>query len=408
MGGGRGGRGSSGKGKGKGNGNDSKASWSPSKQDWDEDGDWDSWQQDAWQDNQTHSPSGRRVKPDSSYSMNESTAWPDQNWQGSGDAANPRPLAAQWRFVCRILQRHAAEERLHDPKREIRLGDHVFVRYTWDFEEQHAIVCSSTSDDNRGRRNDREDPHWVVHWSQESNRLECTALGQFSKGGDLFRVPYPHWVCQCYVPSSTTTKPQISDEYQLEADRPDAVAAKANKALKNGTWAPCWSQAADLEFCIQTKTTSDSIVEIHSRKTLSSATQWPLGCSIGSDRKPSVLFGVGKSGGAGSRGAAGAPPGYSSAPPKPAMNRGQEVPWSQPQMPAMPAFGGWEGEPGWGWQAPPIAAPMMAAPMGMGAPLGIAAALQSSTHVFSGASADAQEFVPGHVASPSLSDMIYQ
>jgi len=228
----------------------------------------------------------------------------------------------------------------------------------------------------------------------------------------LFRVSYPHWVCQCYVPTTTTMKPQISEEYNLEAERPEAVARQANASFeagqrgRSGSWAPSWSQAQDLEFCIQTKTGSNAPIEIHSRKTLTSVFQWPLACSIGGECKPSLLFGVGKAGGAGSGGANSptsnrAPPGFlyganaASAPTQPPVNRVPE--WSLAQAVPAQTFGGaWDGDQSWqGWQAPTIAAPM-GSPSFNNPMSGIAASLAASKHAFS---ADAQEFVPGGPSS---------
>jgi len=399
MGGGRGAKGKgSGKGKGNGKADGSPKNWKEDEEEWG-----DEWNDSSWQDTQTHSPSGRDRRQAPAISLNESTSWTGA-WQ---DNSLARPLAAQTRFACRILQRHAPEERVHDPRRDIRLGDHVFIRESWDFVERHAIVCSSASEEG-GRKSSREDPHWVVHWSQGSSRLECTALSQFCKGGELFRVSYPHWVCQCYVPTSTTMKPQFSEEYNLEAERGEAVAKKANASFeagqrgRSGSWSPSWSQAADLEFCVQTKTGANAPIEIHSRKTLTSSLQWPLACAIGGECKPSLLFGVGKAGGAGSGGAnsptsSRSPPGFASqwansgsAPTQP-VNRVPE--WSLAQAVPAQAFGGaWEGDQGWqGWQAPAIGAPM-AAPAFNNPMSGIAANLAASHHAFS---VDAQEFVPG-------------
>jgi len=406
---GKGGRGRSGSnGKGKSKGNDTKATWeSSNRQDaWDGYGDEQEWDEsqwhdtDGWQDKQTHSPSGRDKRQgaaDNSFGMHESSL--AGQWQ---DGQLARPLAAQWRFVCRVLQRHAPEERVHDVRRQIQLGDHVFVQYSWDFVETHAIVCSSASEEG-GRRNNREDPYWVVYWSQETRQLACKGLSEFSKGGELFRVSYPHWVCQCYVPASTTMKPHISEEFNLEADRSDAVAKRANTSFRSGTWAPSWSQDADIEFCIQTKTGSSAPIEIHGRKTLASKIQWPFGCWVGGDRKPSVLFGVGRAGGAGAGGAH-----TPSSPTRSPVNRAREVP---PMPQALDGFGGvWDGSQAWqgGWQAPPMVAPPMGAPMVAPTMSGIAAALYASKSM----SADAQEFImPGMASNPPVNlfqGMLYQ
>lgn len=307
MGRGRGGRGGKSKGKGKGKESGSQASWSAAPYDEDEaeeygDERWDEW--DEWDDG--WEASSRRPEP--SYGAHESSWAPH-------DAMLARPLAAQWRFVCRVLRRHAPEERVLDPRREIRLGDHVFAQF-WGSVEHHGIICSSNSDESHARRSSREDPNWVVHWEQEGSRLQCTALSQFMKGGELFRMSYPHWVCQCYIPVSSTMKPHISSEHYLEADRPEAVAKRANTAYRNGAWSASWSQSADIEFCIGTKTGSSPPIEMHGRKTLSTSFQWPLGCAIGGEPKPSIIFGVGRAGGSGTPGspvrgtAAAPPPGY--------------------------------------------------------------------------------------------------
>jgi len=333
MGGGKGGRGRSGgngkgDGKGKGKGSD-KVSWQ--EESWDE-WDGDEWAGDEWAGGDTqwqeppaqHAPASPGGRARRQAAEQQSSSWASQ-W---GECLLPRPLASQWRFACRVLQRRAPQERVHEPRDQILLGDHIFVQEEWDFVERHGIICSANSENDRGRRG--EDPFWVVHCGQNDSRLQCSSLSQFSKGGDLFRVTYPHWVCQCFMPAASTMKPRIVDEFSLQADRPDAVAKRANTALRNGTWGPTWSEANDLEFCIQTKTGDSSPIEIHGRKTLASTLKWPIGCSIGGDCKPSVLFRVGasKSGDAGHA----APPGFHS----PAVPQ-QRAPTSHPPAMSAPA-----------------------------------------------------------------------
>jgi hypothetical protein len=229
--------------------------------------------------------------------------------------------------------------------------------------------------------------------------LRCFPMSQFSKGGELFRVVYPHWVCQCYVPASSTTKPHIAEEHFLEPQSPDAVAKRANSALRAGNWAPLWSQSSDIEFCIQTKIGSSPPVELHSRKTLSSSFQWPFGCAIGGERKPSLLFGVGRSAGAGAGGAS-APPGYAAkwdaTPPvpsqAPAVSLADHITdtsrFPQQGYPPQPMWGAlWSGSPG-GWEADSVGQPTAAA------------AQASSKHQFS---VTAQEFVPGGAPPGSFS-----
>jgi len=379
MGRGRGGRGGS---SGKGSG--SSKAWKQQDDDEEDeeeytDAQWAEWE--SWEVPQERSR-GRRA----AHEKPPPPSWaPQENMM-------PRPLAAQWRFVCRILQRHSPEERVHDPRRQIQLGDHIFVQHSWDFGEQHGIVCSAFNDDGHGRRGNREDSQpWVVFWSQETARLQCHSLAQFSKGAELFRVPYPHWVCRCYIPAHSTVKAQIGDEYHLESDSPEVVAKRANTAHRSGNWCPNWSQALDIEFCIQTKTGTSSPIEVHGRKTLASSFQWPLAYTIGGERKPSVLFAVGRTsaGRAGAGAMVSPPPGYT--PQAPQWNQASVAP-SQ----SFPAPSVWPGQQSWdgNWQANNAAAP----PGNLG---GISSKILS---------ADAQEFVPG---GPSMSssanwDGIYQ
>jgi len=301
-----------------------------------------------------------------------------------------RQSAAQWRFVCRVLQRHAPEERVHDERRQLVLGDHVLVQHSWDFVERHAIICSA-NDDGYGRRSGRDDPYWVVHWSQDAGRLQCVSLSQFAKGDALFRVQYPHWACQCHVPSCTTMKPHIAAEHYLEEERPDLVAKRANGAVKSG-WTPNWSQSQDLEFCIQTKTGANPPFEMHGRQTLASSVQWPFGIAIGGERKPSSLFGVGKSSGTG--GSSNAFSSGFSPPGTPSSKQQSSPPPAAPPVISMDPYasqgyaaGMWTVEQNWqGWNPQ-----SMQAPMPGGAPGGIVNSLQSNKQL----SAAAMEFVPG-------------
>jgi len=211
-----------------------------------------------------------------------------------------RLLPAQWRFVCRILRRHAPEEKVRDVKGQVRTGDHVVLYYGWDFSELHGIVCSGGSQDGQGRRGDRQELH-VVHW--DGSKLHSLPLSHFfSKDGELVRIAYPHWACQCIIPSTPTLRPQVLQEWQLEAQADDAVSRASSSAQRSGSWTPRWNQAADLEFCIAMKTGSRNLLwEIHARKTAASMLLVPLGCTICGER-PSVLFGPPRSGCIGSSG----------------------------------------------------------------------------------------------------------
>mmetsp|Transcript_55991 Transcript_55991/g.133419 ORF Transcript_55991/g.133419 Transcript_55991/m.133419 type:complete len:418 (+) Transcript_55991:83-1336(+) len=212
----------------------------------------------------------------------------DLSWGIVPQGQFPRPLASQWRFFCRVLHRHAPEERIHDWRRQLRLGDHVFTYYAWDFSEQHGII-SSLGEDGYGRRGGRDSEPWVVYWS--GSRLHCTSLLQFSKGGELFRVTYPHWACQCHVPISAVVKPHVAHERRLEPDSDDVVADKAHQAYNNGDFHPHWTQAVDLEFCIRTKTGKCPKWELHGRKAISAGVLPAIGCAIKGEQSPTKLFG---------------------------------------------------------------------------------------------------------------------
>mmetsp|Transcript_136408 Transcript_136408/g.272060 ORF Transcript_136408/g.272060 Transcript_136408/m.272060 type:complete len:386 (+) Transcript_136408:33-1190(+) len=211
-----------------------------------------------------------------------------------------RPLPAQWRFVCRVLKRHGPEEKVQDIKNQVHVGDHVVLHYGWDFSELHGIVCSGGQDGHGRRRGDRQELQ-VIHW--DGSKLHSLPLSQFiSKDGELVRIVYPHWACQCIVPSTPTLRMQVLQEWLLEAQADDAVAKASSSAHRNGSWSPRWSQAADLEFCIAMKTGGrDLLWEIHARKTAASMLLVPLGCTISGER-PSVQFGLPRSGCTGSSG----------------------------------------------------------------------------------------------------------
>jgi len=211
-----------------------------------------------------------------------------------------RLLPAQWRYVCRILRRHAPEEKVQDINSQVHVGDHVVLHYGWDFSELHGIVCGGSQDGHGRRRGDRHELQ-VVHW--DGSKLHSLPLSQFfSKNGELVRIAYPHWACQCILPSTPTMRPQVLQEWLLEAQGDDAVAKASSSAQRSGSWSPRWSQAADLEFCIAMKTGGrDLLWEIHARKTAASMMLVPLGCTIRGEQ-PSVLFGLPRSGCTGSSG----------------------------------------------------------------------------------------------------------
>lgn len=141
----------------------------------------------------------------------------------------------------------------------------------------------------------------MVHW--DGSKLHSSPLSQFfSKDGELVRIAYPHWACQCIIPSTSTLRPQVLQEWLLEAQADDAVSRASSSAQRSGSWTPRWSQAADLEFCIAMKTGNRNMHwEIHARKTAASMLLVPLGCAIRGER-PSVVFGPPRSGCTGSSG----------------------------------------------------------------------------------------------------------
>mmetsp|Transcript_13578 Transcript_13578/g.30930 ORF Transcript_13578/g.30930 Transcript_13578/m.30930 type:complete len:400 (+) Transcript_13578:58-1257(+) len=284
-----------------------------------------------------------------------------QAWQGAGADLSwglvpqgqlPRPLATQWRFFCRVLHRHAPQEQVHDWRRQLRLGDHIFIYYSWDFSEQHGIVCS-VGEDNHGRRGAREEPPWVVHVA--GSRLACVSLPQFSRGGELFRVNYPHWVCQCHVPSSPVVKPHVTHEQRLEPETDARVADKAHSLYTSGAYAPTWTQAQDLEFCIRTKTGGVCPRwELHSRQAVSAGVLPAIGCAVKGEQSPSKLFG--NPDGSGSNNYVTPPPGYAPqwAPPPAKATAPAHPPAASSEAPAseaLPAAPGWTA-PEWfngGW-----------------------------------------------------------
>lgn len=195
-------------------------------------------------------------------------------------AGGQPPLAAQWRFASRTLRRYAPEEKVHDPRQQLSCGDHVFVQYgfVWELAEQHGIVCSSA-----------EESHSVIHW--KGNQLYRVPLSQFAKGGELYRLPYPCWVAQAYLPMGSCGKPHVADQKYLEADNPETVTKQVMSAYRNSSWSPSWSQARDLEFCIAAKTGWRGIPwEVHTRKTLSSGIVCPIGCMVRGDCRPSQVL----------------------------------------------------------------------------------------------------------------------
>lgn len=199
---------------------------------------------------------------------------------GGFAAGGQPPLAAQWRFASRTLQRHAPGERVHDPRQQLSCGDHIFVQYgyVWGLAEQHGIVCNSG-----------EDSHGVIYW--KTNQLSRVSISQFSKGGELYRLPYPCWVAQAYLPMGSCGKPHIADQKYLEADKDDAVMKQAMSAYRNGGWSPSWNQARDLEFCLAVKTGwRGPPWEVHTRKTLSSGIVCPIGCLLRGECRPSQVL----------------------------------------------------------------------------------------------------------------------
>eukprot|EP00929_Paragymnodinium_shiwhaense_P061582 TRINITY_DN30766_c0_g1_i1.p1 TRINITY_DN30766_c0_g1~~TRINITY_DN30766_c0_g1_i1.p1 ORF type:complete len:482 (+),score=110.40 TRINITY_DN30766_c0_g1_i1:101-1546(+) len=262
----------------------------------------------AAQDSTTTSWSGGGQAADGgwngqNWAKNEASSWSGAGWNGSGSkdvastsaaAASPSPLASQWRFATRVLSRHSPEEVVRDARRQLRLGDHVFVRRSWDFSEVHGIVVSVGGDDYGRSR--REDSNWVVYWS--GNKLHCVSASQFSRGDNLYRVSYPVWGCSFYVPTASTMKPYIEDARHLAQDQPDeAVAKQANAAYQGGnassSWRPNWSQAQDVEFCLSMKLGGRSLPlwEVHSRHTLRTTPVAPLGCLMRGDVDPARLLG---------------------------------------------------------------------------------------------------------------------
>ncbi|CAK0842911.1 unnamed protein product [Prorocentrum cordatum] len=225
----------------------------------------------------------------------------DRAWASSQVPAPPlvpqRPLAAQWRFYCRALRQRAPEEEIRDVKEQVGLGDHLVVHYDWGHGEQHGIVADEPSNGGgRQRRGDRQEPPSVVHWN--GSQLQRSPLPQFARGGRLLRVGYPHWACQCHVPAASTLRASVVVEQELRAQEDGAVARQAGSALRRG-WAPRWSQAGDLEFCIEMKTGSSLPFELHARGAVRSGPLTPLGCALRGEAAPSKLFGAGGSEGAG-------------------------------------------------------------------------------------------------------------
>lgn len=257
----------------------------------------------------------------------EMEAHPATHWGGQhaaaaavdGFAAGGQPsLAAQWRFASRSLRRHAPEERVYDPRHEIRAGDHVYVSYgfAWDLMEHHGIVCGN-EDNHHGQRrgaSSREESQWVIHW--KGNSLTRSPLSQFAKGGQLYRVPYPCWAAQAYLPAGSCGKPHVADQRYLEVESDETVVKQVTNAYWNGSWEPTWSQARDLEFCLAMKTGGKNLPwEVHTAKTLATTIVVPIGFLVRGECRPTQLLNGGAtSAGAIAAAAAGASgnPGYNS------------------------------------------------------------------------------------------------
>uniref|UniRef100_A0A7S1ALV0 Uncharacterized protein n=1 Tax=Noctiluca scintillans TaxID=2966 RepID=A0A7S1ALV0_NOCSC len=251
-----------------------------------------------------------------------------------------RPLAAQWRFACRALYRLAPEERLHDARRQVLLGDHIFTRDSWDFSEQHGIICSAEEHGHgRGRRD-----LWVAYWN---DRLQCVPLSQFSKSGELRRVTYPHWTCRCYVPDSSTLMPHVLEECLLEATDDQTVAKLANNLYQNGGWSPQWTRSPDLEFCIYAKT-GQRVSEVHTRKTVSTEVVAAISCAIKGER-PSQLF-SGAQLQAASVATPCAPPGYA---PRPMLTVGELEAFRHEKYAAYTPLEVWPAQCAWGLEQAP-------------------------------------------------------
>lgn len=237
--------------------------------------------------------------------------WQEESWHNSSrqeevetSAAPKRPLASLVRFAHRVLQRHAPEERIYDMRHQLCIGDHVIVRRMWECSDQHGIVCSVP-----GYGASEAETPWIIHW--DGVQLQTSPLSKLSQGGELFRMAYPHWVCQCMEPSSSTLKPQILEERWVEPAQTEVVLRFATGAQRSASWMPSWSAAsADLEFCLCAKTGGGSSSsgmpswEVHSRSALS----WskaadgmpglmpgrPLGCLLRGQLRPSeLLSGIG-------------------------------------------------------------------------------------------------------------------
>ncbi|CAE8593870.1 unnamed protein product [Polarella glacialis] len=262
----------------------------------------------TWTGSYYDDPAGWAVVGDGGWGKGAEASWPAAApaWETGGEAAaRPhRPAASQWRFACRLLQRHAPEERIYDATHQLTPGDHVVVQFGWDCTEQHGIFAStSTSGERAG---------YVIHWNGQ--KLLNSPLSKFSDGGELFRVTYPHWACQCLQPSGPTGKPQVLGEQRVDAGPDEVVAKAASNAERSSSWSPGWSaETADLEFCLFAKTSATRSMppwEIQGRRALSglcapsiaatasgqrsSPAGRPLGCMLRGNMRPSeLLSGVG-------------------------------------------------------------------------------------------------------------------
>lgn len=206
-----------------------------------------------------------------------------------------RRIASSWRWFDRVLRRVVPEERIYDAAQQLLPGDHIVVHHAWRCSEQHGILCSTSFYGDSSRRG--AESQCVIHW--DGNQIVQTALSKFVDGGELSRVIYPLWACQCLQPTSSTVKPQLLAEQRVEATSDDLVVRCANSVLQRG-WAPRISeQAGDLEFCLFAKTGGGHNMpawEIHGRKVLearggqSSCLDRPVGCLLSGSLRPSQIL----------------------------------------------------------------------------------------------------------------------
>jgi len=238
------------------------------------------------------------LNEDPASSWDEGACYVSNNHQSYADSVAmlvqpERSLADQWRFVCRILERYTPLEPVLDVRRQVQLADHVTVKYTRrGFSEQHGLVCGvpGWESNNGNRRADRQlDGYWVVHWSED--RLFHTPLAQFAMDGQLFKVRYPVWACDCYVPPASTMKPHVEQEQFLDAIPDEAVAKEALSLYRSAAWSPRWQHAPDLEFCIFCKAGASLYFELQPSNILSRRLVDSVGCLFRGDLRPSEIFG---------------------------------------------------------------------------------------------------------------------